>query len=81
MFLEIPRQPSFDMDPSGHTQIRDYKAFLRHLNDIIVRAPEFDTISQKGFPINAVLAFAMATPSGIAAFLNPKSQRADQKDP
>ncbi|KAI4285130.1 MAG: hypothetical protein L6R38_000880 [Xanthoria sp. 2 TBL-2021] len=60
------------MDPSGHTQIRDYKAFLRHPNDVIVQAPEFDTTSQKGFPINAVLAFPMATPSGIAAFLSSK---------
>ncbi|KAL9633615.1 MAG: hypothetical protein Q9204_003324 [Flavoplaca sp. TL-2023a] len=72
MFREIPRQPCFDTDPSGRLQIRDYKALLRHLDDVIVGAPEFDTKTLMGFPINAVLAFPMATSSGIRAFLNEK---------
>ncbi|KAL8651028.1 MAG: hypothetical protein Q9226_004895 [Calogaya cf. arnoldii] len=72
MFSEIPRQPFFDMDPGGHPQIRNYKTLLCYLDHVIVRAPDFDTTIMKGFPINAVLAFPMATPSGIAAFLNQK---------
>ncbi|KAL8996950.1 MAG: hypothetical protein Q9169_003656 [Polycauliona sp. 2 TL-2023] len=72
MFQEVPRQSFFDTDPSGHAQIRDYKTLLRYFNDIICRPPEFNTTVMMGFPINAALAFPMATPSGIAAFLNPK---------
>ncbi|KAL8675502.1 MAG: hypothetical protein Q9168_000014 [Polycauliona sp. 1 TL-2023] len=72
MFLEVPRHSFFDRDPSGRPQIRDYKTLLQHLNDIISRAPEFNTTIMMGFPINAVLAFPMATRSGIAAFLDEK---------
>ncbi|KAI4228228.1 MAG: hypothetical protein L6R36_001807 [Xanthoria steineri] len=72
MFGEIPRQPAFALDPNGQPQIRDYKTLLGRLNDVIIRAPEFQTTIMKGFPINALLAFPMATPSGIVAFLNEK---------
>ncbi|KAL8812399.1 MAG: hypothetical protein Q9200_001049 [Gallowayella weberi] len=72
MFQEIPTIPPFDVDPSGHRQIRDYVSFLRHLDDVVVRSPQFDTTNLSGFPIDAVLTWPMATPSGIAAFLNEK---------
>ena len=72
MFGEIPHQPAFAFDPNGQPQIRDYKTLLGRLNDVIVCAPEFQTTILKGFPINALLAFPMATPSGIVAFLNEK---------
>ncbi|KAL8783424.1 MAG: hypothetical protein Q9213_004624 [Squamulea squamosa] len=72
MFWELPYHPPFDKDPSGNPQIRDYRALLRHLNGIIVRAPEFNTTIMMGFPINAILAYPMATRSGIAVFLHEK---------
>ncbi|KAL8915167.1 MAG: hypothetical protein Q9171_000286 [Xanthocarpia ochracea] len=72
MFMDIPYHHPFDVDPSGNPQIRHYEALLRHLDDIIVRAPEFNTTVMMGFPINALLAYPMATSSGIVAFLHEK---------
>ncbi|KAL8725181.1 MAG: hypothetical protein Q9166_007511 [cf. Caloplaca sp. 2 TL-2023] len=72
MFQEVPRHPPFDRDPCGNSQIRDYKAMLQRLDDVLIRAPDFDETIMAGCPINALLAWTMATPSGIAAFLHEK---------
>lgn len=72
MFQEVPRIPPFDVDPTGHPQIHTPLSLLRALDNIVVQAPEFNTTVMAGFPINALLAWPMATPSGIATFLNEK---------
>ncbi|KAL8803037.1 MAG: hypothetical protein Q9182_003407 [Xanthomendoza sp. 2 TL-2023] len=72
MFQEVPTIPPFDVDPGGHQQMRDYISFLRYLDNVVVRSPQFSTTILFGFPINVVLAWPMATPSGIAALLNEK---------
>ncbi|KAI4143027.1 MAG: hypothetical protein L6R39_004734 [Caloplaca ligustica] len=72
MFQEIPHDPPFEMDPSGNLQVRNYEEMLRRLDEIITRAPDFSSTATAGFPINALLAWPMATPSGKAAFLQEK---------
>jgi phosphatidylserine decarboxylase len=76
MFREVPSQSTYDQDPSGQPQIRDYLTMLRVFNVLMVRGPYwvYNTESQKalvGFPFNAVLAYPMATVAGIALFSRP----------
>ncbi|KAL8953476.1 MAG: hypothetical protein Q9222_000680 [Ikaeria aurantiellina] len=71
-FQEVPRTPRYDLDPGGHPQVRSYGSFLQLLDHIVTTAPEFDSTVMSGFPINAVLAWPMATRSGIAVFLHEK---------
>ncbi|KAL8720911.1 MAG: hypothetical protein Q9225_002297 [Loekoesia sp. 1 TL-2023] len=72
MFREVPKYPPYSKDPRGNPQVRSYHAMLQHLDNIVAKAPEFDSTILTGFPINAMLAWPMATPSGVAAFLNEK---------
>ncbi|KAI9717142.1 MAG: hypothetical protein M1812_004890 [Candelaria pacifica] len=72
MFEEIPYRAPYDNDPTGEPQVRDYKHMLKLFNTIINKAPEFNTTSLVGFPINAILNWPMGTPSGVAALLNDK---------
>lgn len=72
MFREVPKYPPFSKDPRGNPQVRSYHAMLQHLDNIVAKAPEFESTIWMGFPINTMLAWPMATPSGIAAFLNEK---------
>ncbi|KAI4129225.1 MAG: hypothetical protein LQ338_002337 [Usnochroma carphineum] len=72
MFQEIPREPRFEHDAGGHLQVRNHQAMLRRIDDIITQAPEFNSTFYAGFPINALLAWPMATSSGVAAFLDDK---------
>ncbi|KAL9597228.1 MAG: hypothetical protein Q9219_005271 [cf. Caloplaca sp. 3 TL-2023] len=72
MFQEVPHHWPYTRDPRGRPQVRGYQVMLQRLDDILTRAPEFDATILGSFPINAILAWPMATPSGIAAFLNDK---------
>lgn len=45
---------------------------LRLFNKILTRAPKYSDSGLVGFPINAILAWPMATVGGYAAFLNDK---------
>ena len=75
MFEQIPRTPPFLNDPVGNPQVRHYSDLLRLINQTITRAPEFNTTDLVGFPINAIVNWAMGTPAGAAAFLNDKVNR------
>ncbi|KAL9105079.1 MAG: hypothetical protein Q9187_008829, partial [Circinaria calcarea] len=76
MFEQIPQKPPYNIDPSGTKQVRDYHHMLELFNVIIKSAPEWNEVSYGvgfvGFPINAILDWPMATPSGHAAFLHEK---------
>jgi phosphatidylserine decarboxylase len=72
MFEEIPSTPEFETDPTGNPQIRDYRQMLQVMNEVLTQAPEFNKTGLVGFPINAVINWAMGTPSGTTAFLNEK---------
>ncbi len=75
MFEQVPRSGVYLKDPVGDPQVRDYGEMLRLINDILTRAPEFNKTDLVGFPINAIVNWAMGTPAGATAFLNPKVNR------
>jgi phosphatidylserine decarboxylase len=72
MFDQIPREPPYLEDPLGHPAVLDYREMLQLMNRILTQAPEFNGTGLVGFPINAILNWAMGTPAGTAAFLNDK---------
>jgi len=75
MFEQIPHGPQFEKDPAGNPAVRDYRELLQLMNAILTRAPQFDQTGMVGFPINALVNWAMGTPAGASAFLNPKVNR------
>jgi len=72
MFDQVPREPPYLKDPLGNPAIRDYREMLQVLNRILTQAPEFSQTGLVGFPINAILNWAMGTPAGAAAFLDDR---------
>lgn len=72
MFEQIPDQPPYLTDPVGNPQVRDYREMLRLIDATLTRAPEFNQTVLVGFPINAILNWAMGTPAGAVAFLDPR---------
>jgi len=75
MFDQIPRTAPYLNDPVGNPQIRDYREMLAVMNRVLTQAPEFNQTDLVGFPINAIVNWAMGTPAGTAAFLNEKVNR------
>lgn len=76
MFEQIPSKKPYSTDPTGHRQIRDPEHMLRLLNHIITTAPGWNdrsfAVGLVGLPMNALLDWPMATPSGWAVFLDPQ---------
>jgi phosphatidylserine decarboxylase len=75
IFDQVPKQGSFDRDPTGRPQIKNYRQMLRVMNRILTMAPEFNRTGLVGFPINAILDWPMGTPAGTVVFLNEKVNR------
>ncbi len=75
MFEQIPHTPAYLKDPVGNPQVRNYRDMLKLINQILTQAPEFNKTDLVGFPINAIVNWAMGTPAGAAAFLNEKVNR------
>ena len=73
MFTQVPEK--YQTDPVGKPQVRSYIHMLELLNAIMQKAPEYNNTGLVGFPINAILDYAMGTTSGFAAFLNDKVNR------
>ncbi|KAK4154324.1 hypothetical protein C8A00DRAFT_42911 [Chaetomidium leptoderma] len=75
MWDEIPSKPPYQNDPTGQSQIRDYPHMLQILNHVFGRAPEWTdaaaSVGMVGVPMAAIFDYAMGTPSGHAAFLDP----------
>ncbi|KAK4178570.1 Phophatidylserine decarboxylase-domain-containing protein [Triangularia setosa] len=75
MWDEVPRRPPYNKDPTGKSQIRNYKHMLSVLNEVFGRAPEWTDAAAHagmvGVPMAAIFDYAMGTPSGHAAFLDP----------
>ena len=69
MFDQVPKK--YEYSEYGK-QIRDYKHFLELLNHIMTQSPTFNYTGCVGFPINALLDWAMGTEGGFAAFLDDK---------
>ncbi|KAK4111516.1 hypothetical protein N656DRAFT_733262 [Canariomyces notabilis] len=79
MWDEIPKKPPYTRDPAGGSQIRDYNHMLQVLNHVFGRAPEWTDAAASagvvGVPMCAIFDYAMGTPSGHAAFLDPDVNR------
>ncbi|MER7544600.1 phosphatidylserine decarboxylase family protein [Actinomadura sp.] len=58
--------------PTGDPQVKTVEQMLKLFNHIMTHAPEFNESGLVGFPINAILDWAMGTHAGFAAFLNDK---------
>ncbi|EKM57609.1 uncharacterized protein PHACADRAFT_206501 [Phanerochaete carnosa HHB-10118-sp] len=72
MFEQLPNRPPYDRDPTGRSQIGDYKLMLKLFNRIVVTAPPYEDHLYVGFPINAIFNWPMGTPAGLAMFTNPR---------
>lgn len=74
MWDEIPQKRPYTKDPTGHKAIRDYGHMLAVMNHVFSRAPEWtdaaENVGMVGVPMCAIFDYAMATPSGHAAFLD-----------
>jgi phosphatidylserine decarboxylase len=70
MFKQVPAR--FHKTPLGDPQIRDYNTALVLISQVMTTAPEYNRKGLVGFPINAILNWAMGTEAGFAAFLNEK---------
>jgi phosphatidylserine decarboxylase len=69
MFDQVPKK--YQHSRYGK-QVRDYRHFLELLNAIMTKTPTYNHTGCVGFPINAILDWAMGTEGGFAAFLNEK---------
>jgi phosphatidylserine decarboxylase len=72
MFTEVPKKPPYDRDPAGDPAVRSYQQMLAVLNIVLTKTPEFNETGVVGFPINAILDWAMGTEAGFAAFVDPE---------
>ncbi|KAJ4293047.1 hypothetical protein N0V88_005711 [Collariella sp. IMI 366227] len=79
MWDEIPNKAPYRQDPTGRSQIRDCNHMLQVLNHVFGRAPEWTdaaaSVGMVGVPMAAIFDYAMGTPSGHAAFLDPDVNR------
>jgi phosphatidylserine decarboxylase len=72
MFDQVPGKPPYLEDPVGKPAVHDYREMLQLMNRILTQAPEFNKTGLVGFPINAILNWAMGTPAGAVAFLDDR---------
>jgi len=56
----------------GDIRLRNYREMLEVLNHVLTRAPEYNRTYMVGFPVNAILDYAMITPTGLAAFADER---------
>jgi phosphatidylserine decarboxylase len=66
MIAEVP-----DAKPYQINHVRSAEEMLAMIDEVMGRAPEFDTTALVGAPLNAILDWAMGTPAGFAAFRHP----------
>ncbi|MBO1413018.1 phosphatidylserine decarboxylase family protein [Streptomyces sp. FH025] len=72
LFNDMLWQLSHRETPTGFPQVKTVDQLLRLFNEAIQSAPAFNTSGLVGFPINAILNWAMGTQAGFAAFLDDK---------
>lgn len=74
MLEQVPNTEPFDKDPRGIPQVRDYTAFLKAIDDVLVRAPEYSdkNLGIMGLPFSAIINWPIGTKSGNTFFSNQK---------
>lgn len=70
MFTEIPNKPKYQQDAFSEPTVKNYQQMLKMINHVMNQAPEFNTTGLVGFPINAILDWAMGTKAGYEVFLD-----------
>jgi len=72
LFAAMLDQVPYKKTPTDDPQVTSVKQMLGLFNYILTSAPEYNETGLVGFPINAILDWAMGTHAGYAAFLNDK---------
>lgn len=75
MFLQVP----FKKTPTKEPQVKTYDQALQLINQVLTTAPVYNKTGLVGFPINAILNWAMGTEAGFVAFQDPEINRLLQK--
>jgi phosphatidylserine decarboxylase len=75
LFSAMLTQVPFKKTPTNDPQVRTVDKMLRLFNYVLTHAPEYNDTGLVGFPINAILDWAMGTHAGFAAFLNQRVNR------
>lgn len=78
MLTEVPRSGIYKKDPAGRPEIYDIGTLLNVLDTTLLTAPCWNGSPQIGTPINAILAWPMATTAGFAVFLKDDVNKALQ---
>jgi phosphatidylserine decarboxylase len=79
MFNQVPKFGKFKHNPIGGPEVKNYTEMIYMINHVLKTAPEFNTTDLVGFPINAILDWAMGTSAGFSAFLNTKVNKQFKK--
>jgi phosphatidylserine decarboxylase len=75
MLTQTPRR----LAPADKPQVRTVDHLLKLFNHVMTHAPEYDDTGLVGFPINAILDWAMGTQAGFAALLSDRVNRQFKK--
>lgn len=75
LFVSMFRQVPFKKTPTKDPQVKTYEEALLLINNVLTTAPEYNKSGLVGFPINAILNWAMGTEAGFAAFQDPEVNR------
>jgi phosphatidylserine decarboxylase len=75
LFAAMLTQVPYKKTPTHEPQVRTVDKMLRLFNHVLTHAPEYNDTGLVGFPINAILDWAMGTHAGFAAFLNERVNR------
>ena len=68
MLQQVPHHRSLPHEP----RVKTVEKLLGLFNYVLTHAPEYNDTGLVGFPINAILDWAMGTQAGFAAFLNDR---------
>ena len=79
LFAFMLQQVPYQKTPTHEPQVKTVDQMLRLFNYIMTHAPEYNDTGLVGFPINAILDWAMGTEAGFAAFLNKRVNRQFKK--
>ena len=72
LFRFMLTQVPYHKSPGHEPQVKTVEKMLRLFNHVMTHAPEYNDTGLVGFPINAILDWAMGTEAGFAAFLNAR---------
>jgi phosphatidylserine decarboxylase len=70
LFRFMLEQVPYHKSPAHEPQVKTVEKMLGLFNHVMTHAPECNDTGLVGFPVNAILDWAMGTEAGFAAFLN-----------